>query len=283
MYDLCIAYRIYPKVSKIPPVYEDDKLKLSELCLRSFKKSLGDLKIKMYVLMDNCDNRYQDLFDKYFDENELIKIPLNAIGNNATFKLQLQLLLEQKYSDLVYFAEDDYFYQNSLKDMINFFIENPEVSFATPYDHLDYYNMNWHRGDYRIKYCNIHWRTAISTCLTFMARKSSLQKCQRTFMSYAYGNYDFSLWTAITKRRLLPDRTMWNALNEKKAFPYLISPAYSWLKCWRQILFGQRYELWSPIPSIATHMEKDFIAPSMNNAWENCLYETNTVNDNPFY
>ena len=31
----------------------------------------------------------------------------------------------------------------------------------------------------------------------------------------------------------------------------------SWARYWKQILFGQRYRLWVPVPSIATHMEKD--------------------------
>ena len=42
-YDLAVAYRIYPGVSKVPPVFSQDKLKLAEFCLKSFKDSLGDL------------------------------------------------------------------------------------------------------------------------------------------------------------------------------------------------------------------------------------------------
>jgi len=40
-HDLAVAYRIYPKVSSHPPpVFADDKLKLAQLCLNSFKASL---------------------------------------------------------------------------------------------------------------------------------------------------------------------------------------------------------------------------------------------------
>jgi hypothetical protein len=45
--DLAIAYRIYPRVAK-PAValpFSDDKLRLSEICLRSFKESLGGLRV----------------------------------------------------------------------------------------------------------------------------------------------------------------------------------------------------------------------------------------------
>ena len=61
-YDVAVAYRIYPKVSRAPPVFADDKYQLSELCLKSFRDSLGSLKVKMFVLLDNCPPSYEDLF-----------------------------------------------------------------------------------------------------------------------------------------------------------------------------------------------------------------------------
>ena len=42
-YDLTVAYRIYPKISRSPAIYRNDKFKLSEFCLKSFKDSLGIL------------------------------------------------------------------------------------------------------------------------------------------------------------------------------------------------------------------------------------------------
>lgn len=53
-YDLVVAYRVYPGIAKIPPVYANDKLKLVELCFKSFVLSLADLKVKIYVLLDGC-------------------------------------------------------------------------------------------------------------------------------------------------------------------------------------------------------------------------------------
>ncbi len=35
----------------------------------------------------------------------------------------------------------------------------------------------------------------------------------------------------------------------------------AWRLNWKQILFGKRWKLWCPIPSIATHMEKKSLAP----------------------
>ena len=49
-FDLAVAYRIYPGLAQKPPVYENDKLGLAELCLNSFRKSLGTLRVKVYAL-----------------------------------------------------------------------------------------------------------------------------------------------------------------------------------------------------------------------------------------
>ena len=58
-YDLAIAYRVYPVVSKPAqslPLGEDKYL-LSEVCFRSFKESLGTLRAKIWVLLDSCPPR----------------------------------------------------------------------------------------------------------------------------------------------------------------------------------------------------------------------------------
>jgi hypothetical protein len=118
-YDLTVAYRIYPKISGSPAVFSNDKYKLSEFCLKSFKNSLGNLKVKMFVLLDNCPSKYKDLFLKYFDAENLNFIELDGIGNQSTFSLQIKLLLNQNFSEIIYFAEDDYFYlPNQFSDMI---------------------------------------------------------------------------------------------------------------------------------------------------------------------
>ena len=50
------------------------------------------------------------LFLKYFDKQDLELIHLPKAGNRATFGQQIKILSEQTDSELVYFAEDDYFF-----------------------------------------------------------------------------------------------------------------------------------------------------------------------------
>ena len=140
-YDLAVAYRICPRMpEKEMAVCPRDKLKLSEICLRSFRESLGSLKVKMWVLLDNCPPEYGALFLKYFDEKNLKLIKLGGIGNQATFGLQLELLANQKDSEIIYFVEDDYlFLPNQFAEMIYFLKFHSDVHFVSPYDHPDYY------------------------------------------------------------------------------------------------------------------------------------------------
>ncbi|MBI5458142.1 glycosyltransferase family 2 protein [Methanobacterium sp.] len=262
-YDLTIAYRIYPKVSKNPLVFSDDKYKLSELCLRSLKESLGDLRAKLIVLLDNCPPEYIDLFKKYFDQEDLELIELDGVGNLSTFGMQIELLLEQNFSDVVYFAEDDYYYlPNQFSEMINFLEKNNDVDFVSPFDHIDYYKFNFHDYKNKIKFSEKkHWQNVATTCLTFLTTKKTLERTQNIFKTYAKGNYDTSIWASLTK---------FNIFNPFKLFKYKEKPYFIavFFKSWRysfiQHLFGKKWTLWTPIPTIATHIESEDVSPTIN-------------------
>jgi hypothetical protein len=260
-YDVAVAYRIYPSVSRVPPVFPNDKLKLSELCLKTFKESLGSLKVKMFVLLDNCPPSYEDLFTRYFDEQDLELIRLNGVGNRATFDRQINILLDQRFSEIIYFAEDDYLYlPNQFESMVKFLHEE-QVDFVSPYDHFDYYVLDLHNQKNFIKFFNDkHWRTAASTCLTFLTTKTILGKTQNVFRSYTKGNDDVSLWLSLTKRKLFNPLVILKYYRTNGHFFGII--LHAWQFCWRQILFGKRRNLWVPIPSVATHLERDHLAPT---------------------
>ena len=257
-YDLSVAYRIYPQISKRPPVFRDDKYKLAELCLKSFKNSLGSLKVKMFVLLDNCSPAYRTLFEKYFKKEHLDFINLGGVGNYATFGLQIKILLEQNYSEVIYFAEDDYFYMpDQFEEMINFFKENDDVDFVSPYDHLDYYTLKLHNHPSYIKATDKrHWRTASSTCLTFLTDKSTLKDTKSVFETYTRGNLDSRLWLCITKYNPLKRLNFIRCLRNLQ-FPVIMMG--SWRYSTRQILFGRKWKLWTPMPTIAIHMESNFL------------------------
>jgi hypothetical protein len=273
-YDLAIAYRIYPNVSRpaLDLAFGDDKYCLSEACLRSLKESLGSLHVKMWAILDGCPPRYEALFRKYFDDSQLVVLKLEGVGNQRTFATQIEVLLGQSDADLVYFAEDDYFYlAHQFSSMIEFLSSDPEVHFLSPFDHLDCYRLELHRTPKWIKtYAGRHWRTASSTCLTFLTRKDTLAKYRAVFESYVQGNFDSSLWLSLTKQRVCNPLFLMRSLVGGWFEWKIIVKA--WLHCWRQILLGKRLKLWVPVPGIATHLDVHSLSPGID--WQQLMLQS---------
>jgi hypothetical protein len=266
-YDLAVAYRIYPGVSKaaVGLPFGEDKLQLSEICLRSLKECLGSLRVKVWALLDGCPPEYELLFRRYIDPEDLIVLRFDGIGNRATFSKQVDILLEQQDAELVYFAEDDYFYlPGQFHAMLDFANAHTDVHCISPYDHLDCYTLELHRTPKWIRtYASRHWRTAASTCMTFLTRKTTLAKYESVFRSYAIGSDDCGLWLSLTKQRVF---------NPIALLRYFFKGVFGWkslLKAWwygwRQILFGKKLNLWIPIPAIATHLSNGRLSPGI--AW----------------
>lgn len=258
MIDLAVAYRIYPGISKVPAFFSTDKLKLSEMCLSSFRRALGGLRVKIWAILDGCPPEYEALFRRVFDCNELEIVQTNRIGNLATFSLQVDLLTKHSEAEYVYFAEDDYFYfPDALEKAVAFMRENQDIDFVTLYDHPDSYYTSSHFERHLVKpYGDRYWRTASSTCLTFLTSRKNLIRTRSTLKTYSRGNHDCSVWLSLTQKLSLA--------NPRIHFcsPFRVS---LWVKTWfwgfKRILFARRLLLWVPLPTLATHMESRCLSP----------------------
>lgn len=263
MKDISIVYRIYPKISKIPAVFPDDKLKMSEVCLSSFKRALEGLSYKLWVLLDNCPEEYFDLFKKYFGNSaELISMP--AVGNPGTFGKQMDILLNQNDSEYVYFAEDDYFYlDNAFHEMLAFMKSEFKPDFLTPYYHLDYDTMDIHRWNKsEINFKERDWRTESTTCMTFLTTKEVLRQTEKVFRTYTRKNYDASLWLTLTKKRIFNPVIYPNYLFKEFSTFKILGKA--WLYSAVDLLFGSKYRLYAPVQSLGTHLDNKFLAPGID-------------------
>jgi len=269
LYDLAVAYRIYPKVSKPTPVFSQDKRRLAALCLRSFKQAIGSLRVKIYAILDGCPPDYETLFTQHFPTPDLELINVNSLGNRATFGRQIDLLLDQQESDLVYFAEDDYFYlPGALEALVRFARDNEDAHFVSPYDHPDAYQLALHpkRQELRV-FGDRHWRTSASTCLTFLTPKQVLRRTAGVFRTYQKTNLDVSLWMALTKQTVLSPARFLRCCRQRIQYGGYIAQA--WRYNGLRLLWGPRYKLWIPLPTVATHMEAAHLAPAVN--WRQLL------------
>lgn len=235
------------------------------LNLETFKESLGDLKTKIWVLLDKCSPDYRELVEKSFSETEMVILSLEGDGNRATFHRQVDILSTQTDSELVYFAEDDYLYlPRSLERAVQFMRGHSDADFVAPYDHGDYHTKFIHRFRRReIAEDDYRWRKVVSTCLTFMARKQVLLESAEVFKTFNK-NPDLAIWMALTKIRVCNPWSWVRSAGDGLFFS--ASHALAWRYAWRQILFGKKRALWSPTPSLITHMEKNGLAPGVD--WE---------------
>lgn len=271
-YDLAIACRVcaIPSNSK-PPIFADDKFKLIEFCFKSLKASVGGLRAKMWVVLTGPPE-YERMFESIWPKEDLVVLSVGRIGNPGSLRRQIDILSEQTDADYVFLAEDDYFYlPGTLQAALEFLQSEPEESFVSLYDIPDNYSHPYQlasetevraRGSYS-------WYPRAATTHTFLARKITLQKCRRAFRaSYWFGkkvwgsDTDTAHWLALTKRKFLNP-----AVFLKSLFRYRYWAACVFLALffrWRQVLFGKRYTLWVPKPSMSTHMIAGDEAPGVD-------------------
>lgn len=267
-YDLAVAYRIYPNVSKpasgLP--FGNDKYLLSEVCLKSFKESLDGLRVKLWVLLDGCPSQYGDLFRRYFQADDIVFVELEHVGNRATFRKQIDILLSQKEAETIYFAEDDYFYRpQQFQILLRFLKANKNVDFVSPCDYPDCFRLEIHRGPKFVSmFERRYWSTASAACLTFLTTKETLKATEHVFRTYSQGNHDCSLWLSLTKKSVLnPSKFLRCSVSKtRQAQARILVKAWIW--GWRQILYGRKWNLWMPIPGIATHLDASAISPSID-------------------
>lgn len=261
---LVIAHRVCPALSRGACGFAS-KLDMVTATTRSLHDALAGLPCTLLVILDGCPASYRQLFEDVFSDwadgtgPNLTLIETPGIGNNATFGMQLDLLLKHAGSDdLVYFSEDDYLYTPDAFPAMISALSMPQVDFVTPLDHPDRYLsvMPERRMTPILVNAYCHWRRVSNTCCTFMTTRSMLSRHEKSLRSYARGATDGTLWHSITKDRMFhPKDTVIAALrylSGQRGTAFI--PLVTWRRNFAIILSTPRAKLWSPLPSLAVHI-----------------------------
>ena len=220
---------VYYRITSIPstnpsPIYQEDKDKLNEICLKSFVNAFKEVKPKMVFICDSCS---EDTLEMIYNICPFEKeVMVTHLGQNGTSLKQYELAREQ--DDDIYFAESDYIYQeNSGQDLLNGL---NEFGLVSPYDHPDHYKTPYVSKLRLVD--NYHWRSAENNTMTWAVSNQLFKDHYDTFYKYGY-----------------LDREVWDDLRK------------------------EGHELWVPVPSIATHSVRDYLAPSINwkENWEKLI------------
>ncbi len=262
--DLAVALRVYPGVSKRPFISGCAKLDLVTAGLESFISALGGCRPELWCLLDGCPPEYEKRIREIVGHLKPTFVFLSGVGNRASFSAQLNVLLRTN-APVVYFAEDDYVYlPKAVERGARLFEEADWADYATLYDHPDLYEEALHQYPSEIRVAaGYHWRSIASTCLTLFARRETLIRDRQVFESFAQGNYDVSMWMSLTR---LPAIGVGHAV--KAAVKGELLPLKALTKLARfglaRWLMGPRRQLWSPVPTLATHMESSRLAPGVD-------------------
>ncbi len=266
-FDLHIALRVYPGVSKSPFIFPDNKLRLFKTGIYSLKESLQGIHYKITVILDRCPEPFHEAVKEVFNEIRNFKIvPLVDGGNAKSFLKQIDVLLERQDSSVVMFAEDDYIYYGSNLNILVELLKAKRADFATPYDHLDYYTLLIHRKNIQEEFKQRIFKNVNSTCLTFLTTPVVLKATRKVFETYMRRNSDTSIFWSLTKEHVLSPSSLISfikvAILGNALFLKLFTKA--WIHSPTQILFGKRYKILASQPSIATHLEKGTLAPGID-------------------
>ena len=259
-YDLAVCYRICPVMSRsASAIFGGDKYLLSKVALESFKAAVGNLRVKLWVLLDKCPPEYEKLFTDIWDPRDLVLERHPGIGNRGTLLRQYQVLCEQEDAELVYLAEDDYVYhENAFEEIVGLLRAHPEVDFLTPYDHRDYDTLSMHRhGQRELQYAGRTWKTVKTTTGTFATRRSILRPTKWVFDTLLQKvlfseQTDVGVWLALTKYDIFNPVSYLTWPFKSRYFAWSLFTV--WWTCWRQVLFGRRYNLRVASPSLCTHL-----------------------------
>jgi hypothetical protein len=259
-YDLVVCYRICPVMSRsASAIFGGDKYLLSKVALESFKAAVGNLRVKLWVLLDKCPPEYEKLFTDIWDPRDLVLERHPGIGNRGTLLRQYQVLCEQEDAELVYLAEDDYVYHpGAFETIVGLLRDHPEVDYLTPYYHRDYDTVAMHQlHSQTLQYGGVTWKTVKTTTGTFATRRSILRPTKWVFDTLLQKvlfseQTDVGVWLALTKHDIFNPVKYVTWPFQNRYFAWSLFTV--WWTCWRQVLFGRRYTLLAATPSLCTHL-----------------------------
>ncbi|MBN2396652.1 MAG: hypothetical protein JXC36_09380 [Candidatus Atribacteria bacterium] len=241
------------KENSRPPFFS----KLS--CLRSFIRAVDKLSCDYKIFFCNdtpIPNDRLELMGKY---GEVIN--MSHLGNGGSQRFIFKLAKNQR-SELIYFAEDDYLYiDTAFVSAVNTMFILNNIDYFTLYDHPDRYKnlRSDPRTKSRIYLTNeSHWRVTSSTCMSYGCRTKTFKKDFLKHYIFTIGvDRNDSLAKRIFNRLITMfqyyswDQSMWHCIQGIKPY-YFVFP---------------KRRLISPIPSLASHMEKSTLAPFIE--WAN--------------
>lgn len=261
-YDVVIAHRLCPALAKSVVGYTD-KADMIRVSLESMRESLKGVRYRIVFILDGCPESYGSMIRELFPDGEML--PVDSVGNQATYGMQVDLLSRVEDAEFVYFSEDDYVYDPRAFVAMMEWLRKSGDAFATALDHPDRYVADVRKFPVQVAVsAHCHWRETWSTCLTFMTRPEVLRREIRIMRFFARFRDEATQWEMLTKYHSFDLRMiglcLWRMLRRQPLGDAMYALT-GWKHGFAQVLLGRRYRLWSPLPSLAVHLCRGSLPP----------------------
>ncbi len=227
---MTIIYRMCGIASSNPsPIYQDNKYKLNELCLKSVKIAFSDIEPKFIFLFDKCGVEYHSLLKDFPYEYDIVDANL---GINGTMLEAYRIASELE--DYVIFQECDYLY-----NLFNGFVGEKylramkELGIVSPYNHPNFYHAReYHKEECRIKLVdNHHFRTCERNTMTWGCHTNIIK--ENIDILNHHGYLDGQVWYDLLERGY----PLWTPIPSfaTHMVDSCLAPGIDWKKIWKTL------------------------------------------------
>jgi hypothetical protein len=186
-----------------------------EACFRNLLLTIRSdplaYRVKILIIYDGTPESFYADFIAGYHANKDLGLDLQFVkggSNAASFLIALDLLRKSDIpgSDLIYLMENDYLHQPGwVSKLFELYDSHHKLDFVSLYDHRDKYDYDMYANLVaKLVYTQTHhWRTAPSTCGTFILDKAALLQDYDLWTSNISDYYLFSKLVEERKRILL--------------------------------------------------------------------------------
>lgn len=156
--------------------------------------------VSLIVMYDGPMDDFSDDFISRYYANTALGINLQFIRggsdlNSFLITLGLAKAIDMQQDDLIYILENDYLHQHGwVSKVFELFNSGIKFDYASLYDHRDKYHYDMYANlTSKLVYTDTHhWRTAPSTCASFILEKRTLERDYSVFSAGLTDYYFFS-------------------------------------------------------------------------------------------
>lgn len=170
--------------------------KLPGMTKQDFVNNFREIFKEFVLIADNCSQEtllWLQKEDILKTEGAWIRQGIAGIvtnlGNAKSFQRVLDMAASLPKDEIIYFVEDDYLHQPIAPKLLE---EGVAISdYVTLYDHPDKYGEQYDFGEYgRIhRTRSSHWKTTVSTCLTFGTKAGILKEDMPIWKKWTNGDH----------------------------------------------------------------------------------------------